>query len=330
MTIPPQSVFRFNRNSLTATAIAVAIALDWAVPGVKAQTIVGGSGKPGVSIDMNMIRELGPAPSVADVLSSRYGRAAPAQLATPAYKPKFPDIRAMGRTPDFSRVVLRPPGSKPVRATKRPRKAAPKRRTKRAAVTPKRALKSAIVAKPAAPPKLPAPKTPTVVVRKPIPAPPPTAVKKPMQAAKIPAPPVVAKMPAPAKTPMPLVAAKPKPAKQTASLPPAGDQILPGNSIRLIFPAGSVKLSANARRRLDSVAQALAKNSNYRLQLLAYASGPSKTASRARRMSLSRALAARLHLIDRGVSSTRIDVRALGNKSEEGPPDRIDLMVSAQ
>ena len=65
-----------------------------------------------------------------------------------------------------------------------------------------------------------------------------------------------------------------------------------------------------------------------RLQLLAYASGASRSASRARRLSLSRALAARSYLIKEGVRSTRIDVRALGNKTQGGPPDRIDLIVT--
>ncbi len=65
-----------------------------------------------------------------------------------------------------------------------------------------------------------------------------------------------------------------------------------------------------------------------RVQLLAYASAQSGSVSQARRLSLSRALAARSSLIDKGVKSTRIDVRALGNKSESGPADRIDIIVT--
>lgn len=65
-----------------------------------------------------------------------------------------------------------------------------------------------------------------------------------------------------------------------------------------------------------------------RLQLLAYANGSSQSASQSRRLSLSRALAARSYLIGQGVPSTRIDVRALGNKTEGGPPNRIDIIVS--
>ena len=60
---------------------------------------------------------------------------------------------------------------------------------------------------------------------------------------------------------------------------------------------------------------------NARLQLLAYAAGAENESSKARRLSLSRALAVRSYLIAEGVRSTRIDVRALGNKTEAEPAD---------
>ena len=40
------------------------------------------------------------------------------------------------------------------------------------------------------------------------------------------------------------------------------------------------------------------------------------------------ALAIRSFLIENGVRSTRIDVRALGNKTSEEPLNRVDLNVS--
>ena len=42
-------------------------------------------------------------------------------------------------------------------------------------------------------------------------------------------------------------------------------------------------------------------------------------------MSLSRALAVRSLLIVNGVRSTQIDIRALGNKTDEKPINRVDL-----
>jgi len=50
--------------------------------------------------------------------------------------------------------------------------------------------------------------------------------------------------------------------------------------------------------------------------------------SDARRLSLRRALTVRQLLIDNGVPSDRIDVRALGG-AEQGMPDRVDVFVKA-
>jgi hypothetical protein len=45
---------------------------------------------------------------------------------------------------------------------------------------------------------------------------------------------------------------------------------------------------------------------------------------------LSRALSVRAFLIKNGVRSTRIDVRALGNKATDEPLNRVDVMVVAR
>jgi len=71
----------------------------------------------------------------------------------------------------------------------------------------------------------------------------------------------------------------------------------------------------------------LAENENTRVQLMAYAAGEDLTSSKARRISLSRALSVRSYLIEIGVRSTRIDVRALGDKSEGEPKNRVDVNV---
>ncbi len=69
------------------------------------------------------------------------------------------------------------------------------------------------------------------------------------------------------------------------------------------------------------------ESENLRVQLMAYAEGTAETASQARRLSLSRALAVRSFLINQGVRSTRMDVRALGNKSQGGPSNRVDAVL---
>ncbi len=66
-----------------------------------------------------------------------------------------------------------------------------------------------------------------------------------------------------------------------------------------------------------------------RVQLEAYGGAPGDKSSDARRLSLKRALAVRQLLIDDGVPSARIDVRAMGGIEDKGPADRVDVFVRA-
>ncbi len=97
--------------------------------------------------------------------------------------------------------------------------------------------------------------------------------------------------------------------------------------MRLEFAPDATKLPSPSRDRLASLAKRLADQKDLRLQLLAYAGGEGLSASKARRLSLSRALAVRSFLIESGLRSTRIDVRALGNKTTEEPMNRVDVDV---
>ncbi|NQV46501.1 MAG: OmpA family protein [Rhodospirillaceae bacterium] len=119
--------------------------------------------------------------------------------------------------------------------------------------------------------------------------------------------------------------------KQTteqASLPPAGGGLQVGNVLRITFAADATKLPAANKDELTALAKKMSGENNLRLQLMAYAGGEGVSASMARRMSLSRALSIRSFLIENGVRSTRIDVRALGNKTSEEPLNRVDLNVA--
>jgi outer membrane protein OmpA-like peptidoglycan-associated protein len=95
----------------------------------------------------------------------------------------------------------------------------------------------------------------------------------------------------------------------------------------LIFKQGNAELSSEAKKTLDNVSAKLKLKPNSRMQLQAYAGEPNLSASRARRLSLSRALSARSYLIKKGIRSTRIDVRALGNKTASGEPNRVDIRL---
>ena len=110
---------------------------------------------------------------------------------------------------------------------------------------------------------------------------------------------------------------------QTAAIPPAAPV---EGQFQIDFPADSADIPDKAKAELDALAQKMSADDNMRLQLLAYASGTADEASRARRMSLSRALAVRSYLIKAGVRSTRMDVRALGNNVQGSPADRVDII----
>jgi hypothetical protein len=74
----------------------------------------------------------------------------------------------------------------------------------------------------------------------------------------------------------------------------------------------------------------MTSNDRLRAQIIAYAAGTNDTASQARRLSLSRALSVRAYLIEKGVASTRLDVRALGHQVDSGSPDRVDIALAAR
>ena len=97
----------------------------------------------------------------------------------------------------------------------------------------------------------------------------------------------------------------------------------------MLFESGSAKLPDSARDALLGLVGKLEANQGTRLQIDAYAAGSRETASVARRLSLSRALSVRSYLIEQGVRSTRMDVRALGNKASDppAPADRVDAIV---
>jgi outer membrane protein OmpA-like peptidoglycan-associated protein len=97
--------------------------------------------------------------------------------------------------------------------------------------------------------------------------------------------------------------------------------------LTILFEKDGARLPDEVRTSLTQLADRLSSDTTSQIQLLAYADGDEDNASKARRLSLSRALAVRSFLIDQGVRSTRIEVRALGNKVPEGPADRVDILL---
>ena len=159
--------------------------------------------------------------------------------------------------------------------------------------------------------------------------PPPPAVKPepktsaPSASASVPPPPPVAQP----STTIPSAAEPAREEKQTASLTGGSDIVEPGLATQVVFATDASKLPDDAKNVLQGLVKKIGESAELRIQLLAYAGGPSLSSSKARRLSLSRALSVRSFLIESGMRSTRIDVRALGNKTEEEPVNRVDVNV---
>lgn len=120
---------------------------------------------------------------------------------------------------------------------------------------------------------------------------------------------------------------KPEESKQVAALPPPSTKVPTTGPLTVLFSPGSAVLNTEASERINAVHEKMESDQSLRLQLVAYATSTDDNPSRARRLSLSRALAVRSQLVEKGIKSTRMDVRALGSKFEEAPGDRVDLVL---
>lgn len=168
------------------------------------------------------------------------------------------------------------------------------------------------------PPSTPAPAIPETSI--------PVPVKvAPVRVATVPEPSVAA---APIKPPVQVRALKKAaPAKteiKIAALPKRPPPIDGTRQLRLDFESAASNLTPSQAAQLKDLASRL-KDNNTRLQVRAYAGASGEDKGSARRSSLKRALAVRSRLIEGGIRSTRIDVRALGVAGDEGPADRVDI-----
>ncbi|MEK9753550.1 MAG: OmpA family protein, partial [Rhodospirillaceae bacterium] len=198
-------------------------------------------------------------------------------------------------------------------------------------VQPKSMAAAPVLTNPAA-----APKRSTVATTTPVapPQPAPKAAPKPapsMDTKALPPPPPAAMASKAPPMPPATSAAPPPPAApaaaETASAP-ANIAIKAGRAMQIVFDEAETKLPDAAGAQLNALAGAIRDNQDFRVQLIAYAAAKDLSASKARRISLSRALEVRSFLIDKGVRSTQIDLRALGNKSDVSPANRVDVNLA--
>lgn len=101
-----------------------------------------------------------------------------------------------------------------------------------------------------------------------------------------------------------------------------------GNKVRILFAEKSSTLPTIAAETIEKLAERMKSKPKLRILLYGFARDTPDTPSKARRLSLFRALAVRTQLMNHGVRSTRMQLRALGSQVEDGPPDRVDIVVS--
>lgn len=352
-----------NGFALAAAALALALPLP-----ASAVVLVGGEG-PAVTVDTSVLdgsRRLD-LPAGSGGLLMPGERVAPGgrvHLVPPGQKPsqKLTLVPPSGSArssllPGSKPVVLTPPsGVKPMLAPPRQKKA-PSAAEIEAEVNAQAQPKAAAAPKPSAAPKpapapvlapppavaapvvVPAPVAPPPAEPSALPEPTPIAPVAPPAAAsappvpaapEVPPPPAVAApAPEPAPTPAPpRVAALAPPATPAVPAAPAPSQaVTPSASIALLFEPEDARLNETHRALLKDVVARLSEDPEANVQLLAYAQGDNR--SKARRLSLSRALAVRSYLLSQDVRNTRIEVRALGDQLpvSGGKPDRVDVVI---
>ncbi|MBL8671275.1 MAG: OmpA family protein [Alphaproteobacteria bacterium] len=206
------------------------------------------------------------------------------------------------------------------------------------APTPRAPVESQPIAPPPAVAAAPVAEPPAAAPVAPAPAPSalpgPTALTPPA-AAPVPAPQVVApaQLPAPQAAPAQAsrVVSLPIP-PQVAAVPASGDKIEIGKPYgdalaTVLFGGPDAELDDSAKAILGESLPRLMADDSRQVQILAYATAVDRP-DQARRLSLSRALAVRAYLIERGIRPTRFDVQAKGANLPGGPPDRVDVKLA--
>jgi outer membrane protein OmpA-like peptidoglycan-associated protein len=360
------SALRVVMNPTNLFALALAFLFVSAVPGT-AQTVVGGVQPPSVTVDQSVLDSLGPPRTLPDLLRGEpperrataptYQRERSAQhqaktkkkkvvaKAKPKHKP--PAVAARKAAPIAPVAATAPAvpresvAATPLPEPKAPSPPASAAPTATAATAPSDTAATAPSATAAIPPAPPAETATAAASQTSENAPPPPSEAKAVPAPVKPATPTVA-LPSPVPTVAPsraavtAMAAPPSlpPAPPVAATPVAAPAAVaaaaPGAPTRVLFAAGAADLPDSAKPALDALVQRLSSNDEVRLQLVAHASGGDDQANEARRISLQRALAVRSYLIEHGIASTRMDVRALGNRSDGAagdPLDRVDVIM---
>jgi outer membrane protein OmpA-like peptidoglycan-associated protein len=296
-----------------------------------------GAGNDSVIVDLSVLDALPPAPADPSRPRGTVRLVPPAGVASPGN----------------STVRLRPPGGAPAAAPPRLTSAPPPPPPELLGDTasPPPAAEAAPAAKvspaetaPMAEPKdapppsiaepSPAVQPPAATTDKVVPeaAPPPPVAAVPPPAAEPPATAAREQPPSKAPPPPPATATTPDQSAAVPKLPKAlsASAFGPGGTRAIAYAAGKADLPDDGQATLQAAVASLKADPALRILLKAYAGGGKESESRARRLSLSRALGVRSFLIKQGIEPTRIDVRALGSNVPDGSADRVDVSLVAR
>ncbi len=171
----------------------------------------------------------------------------------------------------------------------------------------------------------------------------PSGSLPPLRTGNLPPAPNAPMMSAPAEAPQlsdSMESVTPPPVRDTLQPSPAlksdeSGNVLPGNHFVLDSELSTISFAHSSDNydpsvvpNLNKLVDVMSQNSSVRITLTAYADVNGTSPREARRLSLSRALAIRDYLTSKGISSSRIDVRALGANVASGPYDRVDVKAN--
>ena len=301
----------FNVTSRLCLALALTAAIGQADTALaqNARTIIVGSGKAAVEVDLGVLNRLGPAPNLPRLLSPWPAMTAattqpPGGVATPSLRDALRLPPAAGRSSTALRMPVPQPPTRERLVVRVPAQAAPRPPVTQTPIR-KPVSKTPVIKAPMAAPKKPVMAKP--VVAKPVPPKPPvTSAPKP--AAKVAA-----------------VAPRVRVEAQTPNAPAAG-----ARDWRIVFAADSADLTDEGRRAIGDVAALLAADTGKKISIRAHADSRKGGAGAARRLSFSRAIAIRAALIDKGVLSTRMHLWARGDRDKVTPRDLVEIRLIDQ
>jgi|GEM_PF-1027017 len=96
--------------------------------------------------------------------------------------------------------------------------------------------------------------------------------------------------------------------------------------LQIVFKETETDVPISIAPKLDELAKKIGKN---RVNIAAYAGGPETSGVYPKRVALARGIAVRNYLVSKGnIDVENINVKALGNKNEGGPSDRVDLFIA--